>query len=63
MRRRSAFGTSRISLPIHRDAPVLDLVKAGQQVDDRGLARAGRPHQRNGLPGLGFQAHILDDRH
>ncbi len=48
---------------IDADAPRLDLVEAGQQVDDGGLARAGRPDQGDRLPGLRFQGHVLDDRH
>ena len=49
-------------MPSMRDLPVLDLVEAGQQVDDGGLAGPGWAHQGDGLPGSGFQGHVLDDR-
>ena len=43
-------------LPVDGDRPCVDVVKARQQVDDRRLARPGRPDQGDRLPWLRGQA-------
>ena len=40
----------------------VDVVEARDQVGDRGLARAGRADQGDGLAGLGAEADVLEDR-
>ena len=47
--------------PIDEDLPALDFVKTADQVDDRALASAGRPHQCDALAGLGFEGGIPQD--
>ncbi len=49
--------------PVDADAAAVDLVETRQQVDDGCLARARGTDQRDRLPGLGLQGHILDDGH
>ena len=46
----------------HPDLPAVDLVKAHQQVDQRGLAAAGGAHQGDALAGLCLQAQVLEQR-
>ena len=50
-----------MSVPSMVMLPRVDLVEAGQQVDDGRLAGAGRPDQGDRLPGLGLQGHVPDD--
>ena len=52
----------------HVDAVDLDravghIVEARQQVDDGGLARAGRADDGDGLPGFGGEGDVLQHRH
>ena len=47
--------------PIHRDAPLLRLVKAGEQADDAGFSRAGRADQRNGLAGFRLETNVFEN--
>ncbi len=54
--RRSAFFTLADILSVDADAAAVDIVEAGQQVDDGGLAGAGRAHQGDGFPSFGLQA-------
>ena len=60
-RRRSAFRIVADVPAVDGDPAAVDLVEAGQQVDDGRLARAGRPDQGQRLPGSCFQGHLLDD--
>ena len=41
---------------VDRDPPAVELVEAHQQVDERRLAGAGRPDDRDGLAGLDVEA-------
>ncbi len=47
---------------VERDATGVDLVEPHHQVDERGLARARRAHDRDRLAGLGDQREVLDQR-
>lgn len=39
-------------LAVQKDLAALRIIEAGDQVDERSLARAGRPHEGDALPGL-----------
>ena len=43
--------------------PMRHIIEARQQVDDGGLARAGGPHNGDGLPGLGGEGDLVQHRH
>nr|GFA28922.1 hypothetical protein [Tanacetum cinerariifolium] len=45
-------------LAIDQDAAFLDVVEAAQQVDNAGFARAGGPHEGDGLAGLHVEADL-----
>ncbi len=45
---------------VHQDSPALRVVEAQQQVDDRRLARAGVPHERERPSRLDGKAHTLE---
>ena len=47
---------------IERDAPAVDLVKAHEQVDERGLARARGAHDGDLLPRLGRKRNVAHER-
>ncbi len=48
---------------VHGDFSLFDLIKAGKQVGDRRLARAGGAHERDALAGLGIQGDVMEHRH
>jgi len=48
--------------PVDRDPPLGDVVEARDQVDDRGLAAAGRAQQSHRLARLRDKAHVVQDR-
>ena len=48
---------------VDANAPLFDVVKAGQKVDDRRLARARRPHQSDALARLYMQVEVFEDVH
>ena len=62
VRRRSSRVSSRVSMPSTVIRPPSHVVEAHQQVDQRGLAGAGRPDDRHGLAGLHDQGQVLDQR-
>ena len=47
---------------IQQDLSRVDVVEAHEQVDDRGLARPGRAHDGDRLPGQDLEADVLDQR-
>jgi hypothetical protein len=47
---------------VDRDAPLLHVVEAQQQVDDRRLAGPSRPDERDALPGLHLERHVPQHR-
>ena len=47
---------------VDRDAPLLHVVEAQQQADDRRLARAGRADDRHALPGLDLERDVPQHR-
>ena len=46
-------------LPVHQDAALGHVVKAGDELAQGGLAAAGGTHHRHGLPGPHMQLHML----
>ena len=56
-----SFGDLADVASVDRDAAFIDLIEAGQQIDDGGLACTGRTDQGNGLACFRFQRHVLDD--
>ena len=48
-------------LPVDEDAPRLRIVKAHQKVDERRLARARVPHDRDELAALRMQREVVED--
>ena len=44
---------------VEGDRTAVELVEAHDQVDQRGLARAGRADDRDGLAGLGDERQVL----
>ena len=49
-------------LAVDCDLTFLDFIETGQQVDDGRFSRPGRADQGDGLPGFGFEGHILNNR-
>ena len=47
---------------VERDRSAVELVEPHDEVDERRLARAGRSHDRDRLPGLGEQRERFDER-
>ena len=50
-------------MAVNADNAGVNLVKAGNQIGNRGLARPGGPHEGNHLAGLCLQCHIGQGRH
>src|SRR5690606_17938785 len=48
-------------VPVHEDAAALELVEAGDELPDRGLAGARVPHQGDGLAGRDHEVERLED--
>ena len=48
--------------PVQADCSAVDIVKAHQQVDERGLPAAGRTDDRHAFPGLHVQVQVRDQR-
>ena len=48
-------------MAVHIDAAAVYIVEPHEQVDDGGLARAGGPHDGNGLPRCCLQVQVLQD--
>ena len=60
LRRSEASVTSRMSWPSIVMRAAGDVVEARQQVDDRRLAAAGGPEQRDHLAGLGIDVDVVE---
>ena len=48
-------------MSINLDAAFVDVVEAGQQVDDRCLARSGRPDQSDALTRFDMEVDLMQD--
>src|SRR5450759_2253879 len=46
---------------VQDDVPGVDFVETHEQVDHRGLARAGGPDDRDSLPGRHLKGEVLDE--
>ena len=55
-------GIEAMSTPSRVIRPPCHLVEAHHQVDQRGLAGPGGPDDRDGLPRLGDEGELLDER-
>src|SRR5687767_13208553 len=47
--------------PVHEDAALAHVVETGEEVHERGLARAGRTDERGNRPGRGPEGHPRED--
>ncbi len=58
--RKASGTTSRMSMPSTRMRALVGIVEAHQQLDDRGLAGAGRADDGDGLAGRDLQIEIVE---